>query len=149
MTTTKTDDLSIVHTEHPHAVRTRESFAAFDRGDLAAIRGSMADNCVWTNYGSGPLAGDHQGWDAIEAMFVQLFTLTQGTFRTALTAVIADDQRSIALYDGTVTLQGETVTLPWVLIDTFDADGKVAKADCICYDQARADALLMEIPQQR
>lgn len=144
MTTTQiTSDLSI-STEHPNAARVRESFAAFDRGDLATVRAHLADDCVWTNYGSGPLAGAHQGWEAIEAMFVQLFTLTEGTNKTALKAVLADDARSVALYDATVTLQGVTTTLPWVLIDTYDADGKAIAIDCICYDQAAADALLIE-----
>ena len=151
MTTTQiTSDLSISTAEHPHAATIRESFAAFDRGDLDTVRASMTDDCVWTNYGSGPTAGRHQGWDAIEAMFVQLFTLTEGTFKTIPTAIFADDQRSVALYDTTITLDGETTTLPWVIVDHYNADGKATSVDCFCYDQARADALLNDrIPQQR
>lgn len=148
-TTHVSPDLSIARTEHPNAARMRESFAAFDRGDLASVRAHLADDCVWTNYGSSPLAGAHRGWEAIEAMFVQLFTLTEGTFTTSLTAVLADDQRAVGLYEATMTLGGQTTTLPWVIVDRVGPDGRVLTADCICYDQAAADALLGGIPQQR
>ena len=60
-TTQITPDLSIVTTEQPNAVRMREAFAAFDRGDLDAVLADMADDCTWHNAGSGPIAGPHQG----------------------------------------------------------------------------------------
>lgn len=142
MTTTQTTpDLSISTAEHPNATRMREAFDAFSRGDLENVHQHMTDTCTWTNYGTSPLAGTYSGWDEISAMFVQLFTLTEGTFTIALKSVFADDARSVACYDGTVTLNGQTQTLPWILADEVDADGKVTATNCFCYDQDAADAM--------
>lgn len=148
-TTQITPDLSITTTEHPNAVRMREAFAAFARGDLDAVLADMTDDCTWTNAGSSAIAGDHTGKEAIAKMFVELFTITDGTFSTTPLTILADDARAVAVYDATATVAGRTETLRWVLVDELDADGKVSSAHCACYDQAAADALMAGIPQQR
>jgi pyridoxine/pyridoxamine 5'-phosphate oxidase len=75
-------------------------------------------------------------------MFVQLFTLTDGTFKTTPLSIFADDARAVAVYDATATKDGRTVTLRWVLVDELDAEGKVVSTHCFCYDQQAADAHL-------
>ena len=145
-----TAQIDLTTAPHLNAVRMREAFAAFDRGDLDAVLESMTDDCTWQNEGTGPIAGVHTGKAAITDMFVQLFTLTDGTFKTVPISILADEDRSIAVYDATVTVAGTTDTLRWVLVDEHDADGKVTSTHCFCYDQAAADALLSRaIPPQR
>ena len=142
-TTSTTSDLSITTTEHPNATRMRDAFEAFGRGDLDAVLENMTDDCTWFNEGASPLAGAHQGKEAIAQMFLQLFTLSDGTFTTEPITILADDARSLAVYDGTATIGGDTKTLRWVLCDEMTSDGKVAECHCFCYDQAAADAHLM------
>ena len=152
MSTTETKpDLSIVTDEHPNAISMRESFAAFARGDLDAVLDRMTDDCTWHNAGNGPIAGAHQGREAITSMFVQLFTLTDGTFTTTPLTILADDARAVAVYDATATVAGETRTMRWVLTDELDADGRTTSAHTFCYDQDAADALLARagVPGQR
>lgn len=152
MSTTRIDSgLSVVRTEHPNAARMRASFDAFSRGDLAAVLAEMTPDCRWHNAGNGPLAGAHQGHEAIAQMFGQLFVLTDGTFTTTPVSILADDARAVGVYDSTATVAGETATLRWVLVDELDAAGQVVAAHNVCYDQAAADALLARgiAPQQR
>ena len=151
MSTTKTTpDLSIVTTEHPNVARLRTAFAAFGAGELDVVLDEMADDCTWINAGSSPIAGAHQGREAITQMFVQLFTLTGGTYTASLISAFADDARAVAVYDATATVAGETETLRWVLTDEFDASGKIRATHVFCYDQAAADAHLAKaIPAQR
>jgi uncharacterized protein len=136
--------------EHPNAVRLRGAFAAFARGELDAVLDEMADDAAWSNAGSSPIAGTHRGRDGITEMFVRLFTLTEGTYRTELLSVFADDQRAVAVYDATSTVAGRTETLRWVLVDEIGPDGKIAATYTACYDQERADAFLSggTVPQQ-
>jgi ketosteroid isomerase-like protein len=135
-------DLSIIKTEHPNLVRTREAFQAFGRGELDVVRANMTDDCTWTNEGTSPLAGTHRGWDEIAAMFGRLFTLTDGTFSMDVQSLFADDARACAIYDATATVGGVTATYRWVLTDELDSDGKVTATYLFCYDQAAADAHL-------
>jgi uncharacterized protein (TIGR02246 family) len=150
MTTQTTSDLSIVRTEHPNVARMREAFAAFDRGDLDAVLADMTEDCTWHNAGSGPIAGPHQGRAAITEMFVQLFTLTGGTFKTTPVSVLADDVHAVAVYDSTATIAGETKTMRWVLTDELDTEGRITAAHVFAYDQAAADdfmATALVLPQ--
>ena len=149
MSTTKTTpDLSIVTTQHPHAVRMREGFAAFARGDLDTVRTMLTADCVWINGGTSPIAGRHEGWAAIEAMFLQLFEATGGTFSMDLLSVLADDERAVAIYDATSTVAGQTRTMRFAFVQEMDADGLVCQTNVLAYDQAAADAHMAGIPQQ-
>lgn len=147
-TTSITPDLSIVKTEHPNALRLRDGFAAFARGDLDHVRGLLAADCVWINSGSSPIAGRYEGWAAIEAMFLKLFEHTGGTFSMDLLSVLADDERAVAVYDATSTVAGETRTMRFAFIQEIDAQGLVCQTNVIAYDQAAADAHMAGIPQQ-
>ena len=143
MPTTRTSgDLSVTTAEHPNALRMRESFAAFARGDLETVRQNMTADVVWTNAGTSPLAGTHRGWDEVLAMFVRLTEITEGTFGIDLVSVLADDLHSVAIYDSTATIQGVTGTDRTVLVDELDANGKVRAVHLMAYDQATADARL-------
>lgn len=141
-TTRTTPDLSIVRTEHPNAANLREAFAAFARGDLDAVLDRMTDGCTWTNAGSGPLSGTYRGRKAIEQMFLQLFTLSDGSVTNTPLSILADDARSVGVYDSTLTVAGETATMRWVLVCELDADGRITAVHNACFEQAAADALL-------
>ena len=140
MTTTQTTpDLSISTTEHPNVIRLREGFAAFARGDLDHIKGTMTDDCVWTIPGTSPIAGTHRGWDEIVAMFGKLLEATEGTMTMELQSVLADDDCAVAIYDSTATVAGQTRTMRFVMIEEM-VDGKASAVQSMAYDQPAADA---------
>ena len=141
-TTSTTADLSVVRTEHPNAARMRGAFEAFAVGDLDTVFADMTEDCTWHNAGTGPLAGAHQGREAITEMFGRLFTVTDGTFSTTPLTVLADDARAVGVYDSTATVAGETATYRWVLVDEVGADGRITAIYNTCYDQEAADALM-------
>ena len=150
MTTTKTDDLSIVRTEHPNATRLREGFAAFARGDLDHVRSTMAADCTWTIPGNTELAGVYRGWDEISQMFGKLFEATGGTFSMDVVSCLADDAHAVAIYDATSTVAGQTRTMRFALIEELDAQGLTVHTTSLAYDQAAADAHMNGgIPGQR
>lgn len=51
--------------EHPNAIRAREGFDRFIRGDGPALLDLFADDAVWHVPGSMALSGAHRGRDAI------------------------------------------------------------------------------------
>lgn len=139
MATTTKPDLSIQTTDHPNAVRMREAFDAFSRGDLDTVRQHLTDDCSWTNAGSSAISGTHRGWDAIAAMFGELLQRTGGTFAMKVHSTIADDRFAVAVYDATSTVKGVSATQRFVLIDEMTKDGKVKATQTLAYDQAAAD----------
>ena len=124
-----------------NAQRLRDAFAAFDRGDLDHLRDNSADDSSWTNAGSSPIAGTYRGWDEIQGMFLKLFEVTGGTFKTSLQSVLSNDHQACAIYDATATVNGKTDTQRYIVIDTYTADGKVKTTDVVAFNQAAADAL--------
>jgi ketosteroid isomerase-like protein len=133
-------DLSITTTEHPSAIRIREGFAAFSRGDLAAVRATMAPDCVWTNAGNGAIAGEYRGWDEIVAMLGSLIALTDGTFAMDLLSTLGDGRHAVAVYDATSTVKGIEATMRFAFIEQLDAQGLATSIQVMAYDQAAADA---------
>ncbi len=138
--TKTTSDLSVHLTEHPNAAIAREAFAAFARGDLDTVRAGMTADCTWVNAGTSPIAGTHQGWDAISAMFGRLIEVTDGTFSMNVLSTLADDRFVVTIYDATSTINSRTDTQRFVLTDEMTADGKVSATQVLAYDQAAADA---------
>lgn len=142
MATTTKSDLSVITTEHPNVQRLRDAFAAFSRGDLDTVRGSMTEDCVWTNGGTGPLAGSYKGWAEIEGMFDRLITLTGGTYTMDVLSTQADGNFAIAIYDATSTVNGRHGTFRFVITDEMTPEGKVRSTHTLAYDQVGADAHL-------
>ena len=134
-------DLSQSTAAQANAQRLRDAFAAFDRGDLDHLRESAADDCTWTNAGSSPVSGTYRGWDEIQGMFVKLFEVTGGTFKSSVQSILSNDHQSCAIYDATATVNGKTETHRFFVVDSYTADGKVKTTDVVAFNQAAADAM--------
>lgn len=139
-TASEKSDLSVHLSEHPNVTRTRDGFDAFGRGDLDAVHASFTDTATWTNAGTSAIAGTHSGWDEIVKMFGTLLEVTGGTFVMDVKAILADDERSVTIYDATSTINGKTATERFCLIDDLTPEGKITATQVIAYDQAAADA---------
>jgi ketosteroid isomerase-like protein len=141
-TTTTKPEITIQHTEHPNATRLREAFEAFARGDLEHLQANSAEGATWTNMGHSAIAGTFTGWDQIVAMLGKLFERTGGTFSTSVISILANDTQAAAVYDATATVDGQTETQRYFLVDTYDKQGRVTETAVVAFDQVAADAFM-------
>jgi uncharacterized protein len=75
----------------------REGYAAFTRGDLAAVQELFDANLVWHAYRLGQLGGDHNGWPAVQDFFVRTMQLTEGTFRVEPLEILSNEDGAAAV----------------------------------------------------
>ena len=89
---------------HPNEDLVRDGFAAFERGDMDALRKQIFTGDVrWHNPGRGPISGVYEGTEQVIQYFARVLELTGGTFSLELHDVLANDEHAVAL----VTVRGE------------------------------------------
>jgi hypothetical protein len=66
--------------EHPNATMYRRTADAFRAGDRAALAALIDGDVIWHIPGSGPMAGDIRGLEAVFRFFGRLRDVTGGTF---------------------------------------------------------------------
>ncbi|MGP8068596.1 MAG: nuclear transport factor 2 family protein [Candidatus Bathyarchaeia archaeon] len=88
-------------TEHPNAKIVRRLYDAWALGDMEVAKSCFVHDAVWHLPGRSPIAGDHQGADAIIRLFGKLTALSGGTFKAELTDVVANDRHTMALQHAT------------------------------------------------
>jgi ketosteroid isomerase-like protein len=87
--------MSTIVTEHPNAALVRRGYEAFNTADLETLTGLFDEGVSWHTPGRGPLAGDHQGREAVFAQFGRYGGQTEGTFKATLQRVLTDDDRRV------------------------------------------------------
>jgi ketosteroid isomerase-like protein len=98
--------------EHPNVGRMADGYAAFAKGDLAALNDLFAEDVVWHVSGRSQLAGEYRGRDAVYAFFGRLMEATDNTFQIDVHHVLADDTHGVALVFGRASRSGRTVEIP-------------------------------------
>jgi len=83
--------------EHSNVARIKDGYAAFAKGDFAALNDLFAEDVLWHVDGRNQLAGEYRGRDAVYGFFGRLMELTEGTFHLDVHAVLADDAHGVAL----------------------------------------------------
>ena len=96
--------------EHPNIARIRDGYAAFATGDFAVLTDLFAEDVVWHVGGRSQLAGEYRGRDAVFAFFGKIMEVTEGSFHLDVHAILADDERGVALVFGTASRGGRSVT---------------------------------------
>jgi ketosteroid isomerase-like protein len=128
--------------EHPNARLVRDGYAAFARGDLAAIDKMFDDEIVWHTEGRNPMARDYTGKaEVFGGFFAGLAEVSDGTFRTTIETVIADDDHVAAI----VRLAGRAgaVELATRGVDIYRIRaGQVVEVWSASFDQYQVDAFL-------
>jgi ketosteroid isomerase-like protein len=125
--------------DHPNATLLKNGYAAFERGDMAALTELFSPDVVWHLPGNNQLAGTHRGRDAVFATFAKTAQVSGGTFKVELHDVIANDEHVVALTRATGNHGGRS-------LDSNDADvyhmkdGKVTEMWSFAGDQAATDA---------
>lgn len=83
--------------EHPNATTYRRTADAFRTGDRETLAALIDEDVVWHIPGSGPLAGDIHGREALFRFFDRLREVTDGTFAIAEHDVLGSDEHVVAL----------------------------------------------------
>ena len=126
--------MSTIITEHPNAALVRRGYAAFNSADMATLSEIMDENASWHTPGRGPLAGDHQGRDAMFAQFGRYGGLTGGTFRAALQHVlVSDDGHVVGVHRNTGERDGKHLDVTCCIL--FEVrDGRMIDGREFFYD---------------
>jgi ketosteroid isomerase-like protein len=127
--------------EHPNAVRIRDGYAAFAKGDFAVINDLLAEDVVWHHGGRSQLAGDYRGRDAVYEYFGKILEVTQGTFRMDLEAAFANDELGVALVVASSSANGRSSTVREAHIIRM-RDGKAAEFWYATTDQYNFDEMI-------
>jgi len=83
--------------EHPNAALTRRVFAAFGR-DPKVIAAALARDVVWRVPGNTVMSGEYRGMREVVDFLRRTGTETNGTYRSRLHTVLADDDWAVAIY---------------------------------------------------
>lgn len=127
--------------EHPNVARLKDGYAAFAKGDLAALDDLFADDLLWHTGGRSQVAGDYRGREAVYGLVGKLMEITQGSFRLDLHAVFADDEHGVVLLAATASRGSRSITVNEVHVFHL-RDGKVVEFWDASTDQYALDELI-------
>ena len=91
--------------EHPNVPRIRDAYAAF-----AAHNDLLADDVLFHATGRNQVQGDYRGRDAVCGLSGKFMEITEGTFHIDVHAVLADDERGMALASITGSVADRSAT---------------------------------------
>lgn len=95
------DDLAGL-SKHTDTEVVRRLYQALADHDLDAAGSCFAPDAVWVLPGRSPIAGRHEGWQAIRDEFLtKLAPLSGGTFRARLIDVAVGDEYVVAVQHAT------------------------------------------------
>ena len=101
--------------EHPNAALTRRVFAAFGR-DPKAISAAMSRDVVWRVPGNTMMSGEYHGRRAVVEFLRRTGLETEGTYRSNLSAVLANDDWAVAIYRAYGTRNGIDLDVDQALV---------------------------------
>ncbi len=78
-----------------NAALLRRYLEALSQGDLDTVKEAFTEDAVWHLPGKSPLAGDHEGPDAILDFLGRSVEITGGTFRLELLDVMASEEYGV------------------------------------------------------
>jgi ketosteroid isomerase-like protein len=124
---------------HPNEDLAREGVAAFQRGDMDALRKQYwAEDIRYHVPGRSPLAGDYEGQEQVMQLFARLFELSGGTLSLELHDVLANEQHVVILYTIRAERDGKQLTDNQVLTSHI-RDDKTVEAWVQSTDQYAGD----------
>jgi ketosteroid isomerase-like protein len=124
--------------KHPNAEPVERVFDAFGRDALTVAR-TIAEDAVWRVPGSSAMSGEYRGRDAILKFLRQTKVLTDGTYRTELQYVVADDERAVAVYRARGERDGRALDIEQALFCVV-REGRLVDVTAVPFDGAAFDA---------
>jgi uncharacterized protein len=126
--------------EHPNVGRVREGFAAFNRGDVEAMRPVITEDIVWHVGGDHPLSGDYRGADAVFEYVRTVLDLTGGTLKGEPLDVLANDRHAGVFQRVTGERDGKRLDVVLAQALTLDEDGRWLEYWALADEQSEVDA---------
>ena len=127
--------------DHPNATAYRRTADAFRVGDREALAALIDEDVVWHIPGSGPLAGDIHGREALFRFFDRLRDVTEGTFTIKEHDVLGSDEHVVALSTWSAVREGIPVSVDVVGVFHY-RDGQQQERWNHPSDMAALDLLL-------
>jgi ketosteroid isomerase-like protein len=125
--------------DHPNALMLKQAHEAFQKGDLDALFGLMADDFAWHMPGDNVLAGSFVGKAQILESFARLQQNVDSYWAFPLDYFGSDDHVVlVALVRA--TRKGRTMEEKECLLWRVNADGKLAEVWHMCLDHTKWDA---------
>ena len=120
--------------EHPNAALTRRLFNAFGR-DPKVIAAALARDVVWRVPGNTVMSGEYRGPRDVVEFLRRTGLETDGTYRSQLHTVVADDEWGLAVYRAYGTRNGIDLDVDQALVIRF-ADGQLKEVTAVPLDSA-------------
>jgi uncharacterized protein len=120
--------------EHPHAALVRRVFAAFGK-DAMAVSAAFTRDIVWRVPGNTVMSGEYRGRRDVVEFLRRTGLETDGTYKSHLHTVFADDAWAVALYRATGSRNGFDLDIEQALVIRF-ADGLWQDVTAVPLDSA-------------
>jgi ketosteroid isomerase-like protein len=120
--------------EHPNAELTRRVFASFGRNAMA-ISAALARDIVWRVPGNTIMSGEYRGRRAVIEFLRRTGLETDGTYRSKLHTVLANDEWGLAVYRAWGTRNGIELDVDQAFVIRF-ADGCWKEVTAVPLDSA-------------
>ena len=127
--------------DHPNVTAYRRTADAFRAGDREALAALIDEDVVWHIPGSGPMAGDIHGREALFRFFDRLRDMTEGTFMIKEHDVLGTDDHVVALSNWSVVREGIPLSVDVVGVFHF-RDGRQQERWNHASDMAALDRVL-------
>jgi hypothetical protein len=125
---------------HPNEDRFRAGYAAFQSGDMDALRNDyFTPDVVWHAPGRNQLSGDHKGVDEVIANFAKSFELTGGNFSVEIHDCLANDTHGVVLGIVRGQRNGRSLEDTYAHVVHFQGDGKINESWIHSGDQYKID----------
>ena len=120
--------------EHPNAALVRRVFAAFGR-DAMAVSAALARDVTWRVPGNTVMSGEYHGRREVVEFLRRTGLETEGTYRSHLHTVFADDDWAVAIYRATGNRNGIDLDVEQALVIRV-ADGLWEDVTAVPLDSA-------------
>jgi ketosteroid isomerase-like protein len=112
----------------------RRGYAAFNAADLEALAEIFDEQASWHTPGRSPIAGDHEGRNAVFAQFGRYGGETGGTFKATLKDVFSsEDGRVIGMHHNSGEREGKQLDVDCCIVFEL-RDGRIVSGREHFYD---------------
>ncbi len=120
--------------DHPNAALIRRLFAAFGR-DPKVIAAALARDVVWRVPGNTIMSGEYRGPREVVEFLRRTGLETEGTYRSRLHTVLADDDWAVAIYRAMGNRNGIDLDVDQALVIRCE-DGRLKEVTAVPLDSA-------------
>ena len=120
--------------DHPNAALIRRLFAAFGR-DPKVIAAALARDVVWRVPGNTIMSGEYRGPREVVEFLRRTGIETEGTYRSRLHTVLADDDWAVAIYRAMGSRNGIDLDVDQALVIRCE-DGRLKVVTAVPLDAA-------------